>query len=334
MDTVQTVNLSDFATPLPVVERIKSFIEFPESFAALDPCCGDGSALQALVDGTSGSAYGIEQNNEQATKAKRKLTRLARGGYEGAKISHQAFSILLLSPPVAEENEKSVLGILRESRFLVDASMYLAPGGLLVFIVPRHRMNDSLARSITYRYTNLDVYRFPDGYDEHGHLVIFGIRKDRNGYEPEVQKALGMAAKVNLAPLPNLVKPKYKPVKTSPTVKIFRAAILDPEDLREDVARSAAWNTFAGMLGDDQLDMSNTLGRPPIPLHQGHIGLLLASGNLDGQIQNHLVKGRVIKDVAVVNEDGEYGKVVTTTKDVYRISVKTLQSDGKIKTLM
>ncbi len=46
--------------------------------------------------------------------------------------------------------------------------------------------------------------------------------------------------------------------------------------------------------------------RPPLPLHSGHLGLLLAAGKLDGIIgqgvDRHVVKGKVTKVVSKVEE--------------------------------
>ena len=50
-----------YPTPVSVVERVKSFLKFPEErVTVLDPCCGEGLAVKELVEGVNATTYGIE----------------------------------------------------------------------------------------------------------------------------------------------------------------------------------------------------------------------------------------------------------------------------------
>ena len=76
---------------------------------------------------------------------------------------------------------------------------------------------------------------------------------------------------------------------------------------------------------------------PPLDLHSGHIGLLLANGCLDGVvgtgINKHIVRGKVEKYTVSVEECKN--KVVETREmEKYRISIKLLTQDGEIREII
>ena len=55
------IKMGYYPTPIPVVDRIKTFLNYPEeNVNILDPCCGEGLALKNLVDGVNAKTYGIE----------------------------------------------------------------------------------------------------------------------------------------------------------------------------------------------------------------------------------------------------------------------------------
>lgn len=79
------------------------------------------------------------------------------------------------------------------------------------------------------------------------------------------------------------------------------------------------------------------LKRPPLPLHSGHLGLLLASGCLDGLVgegdERHIVRGKVAK---VIQTYQEVKDKVTEEHQVesYQVTIKILTREGDIITLM
>lgn len=94
------IKMGYYRTPDDVVDRIKSFFSFPEVSAnILDPCCGEGLALQRLCQGTNSNSYGIELDKHRADEAKGRLEEVLKCGYEQTRISNGVFSILYLNPP-------------------------------------------------------------------------------------------------------------------------------------------------------------------------------------------------------------------------------------------
>ena len=65
------VKMGYYPTPISVVERIRTFIGIAEKASILDPCCGEGSALAKLTEGTGAKTYGIEIDGHRAEEAKK-----------------------------------------------------------------------------------------------------------------------------------------------------------------------------------------------------------------------------------------------------------------------
>jgi SAM-dependent methyltransferase len=85
-----------YPTPDSVVELARSYLDFGDAaFNVLDPCCGKGNALSDLIQGTKGLGYGVEINEKFVPVAKQKLFKVARGGYESARITNSGFSKIL-----------------------------------------------------------------------------------------------------------------------------------------------------------------------------------------------------------------------------------------------
>ena len=77
--------------------------------------------------------------------------------------------------------------------------------------------------------------------------------------------------------------------------------------------------------------------RPPLPLHQGHLALMLATGMLSGVVgsgeDRHVVKGKVQK-VVVNHTEYNSGAVQERQLDQYQVSIKVLTIEGEIKVLV
>jgi len=325
-----------YPTPLSVVERIKSFLSFPpENANVFDPCCGEGTAVSYLVEGANANTYGIEPDRYRAEQAKEKLDNVLHCGYEDARMSNKAFSCTFLNPPYDWQSEDSdEAGHERtEKAFLRGTIKYLTPNGILVYIVPQPRVTEDIAKILSYRFDAFYGYRFPDGeYERFKQLVLFGRRKPKNYLDDESLRMLSAIPHVEFAEIPHLEDPLYD-VPGSPEVKLFRSNLIDEVELEKDLKSSALWQK----LNQNSRGNKDGVGRPPLPLHTGHLGLLLASGCLDGMVgegeDRHIVRGKVEK---VTHTEQEYQGDVLIERDVekYRVSIKVLTQDGEIRNLM
>lgn len=326
------IKLGHYPTPLSVVERIKSFIRFAEDITILDPCCGEGNALQKLAEGTDVKTYGIEIDAYRAEEAKTKLDYVLKCGYEQTRISNGAFSCLFLNPPYDWETEDEG-NERKEKVFLKETIKYLQPGGLLVYVIPQNRLDKSIAKILAYRFEKFLVYRFPgEEYDAFKQVVLFAVKKKENSMDDEALNKLVQVPVIELKELPTKDDPVYD-LPTSKSVALFKSLVIDEEELSKEVEGSPLWEKFKELARIEQQKME----RPPLPLHTGHLGLLLANGCLDGVVgegeDRHIVKGKVEK---VVNKYAEYKGDILEERELeqYKVSIKILKQDGEIVTLM
>ncbi len=330
------IKMGHYPTPARVVELIRNYLSFPTGpFSALDPCCGEGNALAGLVAGTNAVTYGVELDHQRAEKSKIRLNHTLRCGIEETRIQHRSCSLLLLNPPYDEltlEEEADTKTERQERAFLRMTVPYLIPGGVLVYIIPQNRLDKAIARLLASRFERIRVFRFPDPeYEDFRQIVVFGIRKTSNMLDEREALKLQRVPKMDLAPLADNAEIHY-PILPSAPLTVFRSTIIDPEELEKRMAQSPLWKRFAALTTRTEIRMP----RPPLPLHSGHLGLLLAAGKLDGIVgtgnERHLVKGSVRKITTVLQE--VKGEVLEERElDRYVVSIKVLNQCGDIREL-
>jgi len=328
--------MGHYPTPPRVVELIRTYLFFPPGqFSSLDPCCGEGDALAGLCAGTSAITYGVELDHQRAEESKSRLLNVLRCGIEETRIQHRSCSLLLLNPPYDEltlEEESNTKTERQERAFLRMTVPYLIPGGVLVYIIPQNRLDKTIARLLASRFERIHLFRFPDReYADFRQIVVFGVRKNDNTLDEQEALKLQNTPKVDLALLSDNAQIHY-PVPASGPLTLFRSILIDPEELEKHMAQSALWKRFAALTTRSEL----RIPRPPLPLHSGHLGLLLAAGKLDGIIgtgeDSHLVKGSVRKITSVLQEIK--GEVLEERElDRYVVSIKILNQHGEIREL-
>jgi len=243
--------------------------------------------------------------------------------------------LLLLNPPYDEltlEEEADAKTERQERAFLRMTIPYLIPEGVLVFIIPQNRLDKSIARLLVSRFERINVFRFPDPeYADFRQIVVFGVRKTDNTLDESEVARLESTPKIDLHVLSDETQIRYA-IPASAPLTLFRSTLIDPEDLEKHMAQSPLWKRFAVLTTRSEIRVP----RPPLPLHSGHLSLLLASGKLDGIMgtgdDTHLVKGRVRKITTVLQE--LKGEVLEERElDRYVVSIKTLDKHGQIREL-
>ncbi len=328
-----SVKMGYYPTPLSTVERIRSFLKFPrENVSVLDPCCGEGLALKSLVENANATTYGIELDEYRAERAKANLNHVLKGSYEDARISNGVFSCLFLNPPYDWDTPSESSEAPRdrkEKTFLRGTMKYLQPNGTLIYIIPQNRLTDDVSRILSYRFDDFNAFRFQDDeYDKYRQIVLFGVKKERG--------SMGDAGRLNDLSretpdeIPFADEPMYELPPSKP-VHLFRSSVIDEKELEKLLKNSPLWEKIRNHNDD------GSMGRPPLPLHKGHLGLLLANGCLDGIFgegnDKHIVRGKAEKIISVYDEyDGD--ALIEREVENYRISIKVLERNGEIKTLM
>lgn len=322
-----------YPTPDRVVDIIRARVKLPdEPFAVIDPCCGEGLALARFAEGSAAVTYGVEPDNTRSNEAESRLDNVLHCPIEATRISNKAFSVLYLNPPYdweyEDDGEKCVR---KEVKFFNRSVRWLAPGGLLVFIIPESIWNSNLADTIKHKFQTLEAWRFPNPeYEDFGQIVILGIRKEWDCYS---------YGRFDLEDYSDDItyRMRYIVPRSNPDVPLFMATAFSPDYCARLVEKSVLWSRFREANQSRSGDM--TAKRPPLPLHSGHLTLTLASGVLDGIVGEgpdaHVVKGKVKKvqltDMkSTVSEDGTE-TTTTIIKDKHQVSIKLLTRDGEIR---
>lgn len=330
------------------ISWVLSRVRFPNNLVhILDMECGEGDYLNEFATaaremGAQIKTYGLEPNIVQSHHARRKLDQALPGGLGRTEISHGSFSMIYTRPrPTRRSEADSVSNLLmtllpsKERDILQRATSYLPVGGVLVMRVIQERLAE-LANLIAHRLEDVEI-AFVDRVEQTGpygppgkDAIIFGRKAPVKSMDSEARtKAAKMrkwieevAEKADLPLLEPSHGPYGLPVTKGPS--IFRTDVLDPELLEEELVTSPVWKELEEWMKPED----HGGHRPPLPLHLGHIGLLLSTGLLDGKVANHLMKGRVVKERRSSVDVDENGNEIASEHDRYKVEVRVLEANG------
>ena len=307
-----------YPTPTEVVKMLSVRLEADRlknghTIRFLDPCAGTGAALQQLVKSSMSKAgcqtYGVELNGGRAEEAAENLDNILAADIFQTAIGNEAFSCLFLNPPY----DFNVGGGRAEYTFLERTSRYLAPHGILIYIVPMAQLSGA-ARYLSEHYSDLECYSFPDeDFEKFKQVVVLGTKKRTRspshtaaakiqGWSETRPEALGYRQSKRLK-LPQVANEGIRFITTS----------LEPWAATQEARLRGSWAKpeVEYMLTEPP----QTRRRPLMPLRKGHIAGLLAAGLLNNLTLGEgddrvLVKGQVTKKRQLSH--------VTETEEVHR----------------
>ncbi len=317
-----------YPTPPRVVEMIASLMQArtvtrgATTLRILDPCCGAGDALAQLAecierpDGAAVETYGVELHAGRAQEAEGRLGHVLGTDLFQTSIANGAFGLLFLNPPYdsdAGDDRRT------EQAFLRQTTRYLAEGGLLVFVVPLRRLQES-ERYLASHYARLRVWAFPEPEREaFGQVVVTGTRKAEVQYDQYAAVRLREAIEGDLEELVQHRYPVYNAPATADGEVLFATRTVDhPVAATGEARRSGLW--VAPVVRDALWPAEDARTRPLMPLRRGHLAMLVAAGFLDNlQLEADgrriLVKGRTQKEMVLIE--------TTPQKETYRERLRT-----------
>jgi len=328
-----------YPTPLSVIDSICTYIFHPNgggNYRIIDPCCGTGEPLELIANRLDvEQSYGIELDRKRADISKTRLLKVVHESYTNVRTPEKAYSLLFLNPPYDTDQEWRRL----EHNFLIDTTKHLAPGGLLIYIIPHNRLIPRTARYLAWWYKNIKVIRFPDEeYEAFKQIVVLGIKKDKYCADKNTEGKLQMISKLTAQDIP-ILETTTTPEYCLPNVNgrfWFRGNQLDPEECLQEIETFGLWQDKA--IQEILSPKSNGTFRPLMPLRKGHLAMLIAAGLMDNLevskgVQKYLIKGRTEKKVrrTEVEEDG-VTKITETDYVVTNISALDLVN-GNIFTI-
>jgi hypothetical protein len=294
----------------------------------LDPCCGAGDPLKRIAEHSHAESYGIEIDQLRASVSKEKLSHVLRADALTVRISPGAFSLLFLNPPY-DHDEKSRL----EHRFLVHATAWLMPRGVLIYIIPQGRYHDNTVRYLASWYEGVRLYRFPK--KEHWRFkqtVLFGVKKPRASLDPSLAEKMRSMVQREMEELPA----EGDPLFTLPNAPIsenllFRSNEVSPEEALPEVEDHGVWQ-LPEVRESLSPDRTSPFVQPLMPLRQGHLAQLIAAGFINNRVlvkgkKRLLIKGRTEK--SVIERPGE-DESTLIEREVIRTTIMALDEKGNL----
>ena len=323
---MNNVKMGYFPTENAHVKMIKSALKFPDcSVNILDPCCGEGIALNVLALGTNAVTYGTEIDEARGKEAEGRLDRVGFGSFFHSRISRETFHALFLNPPYLNVIGEGGTKARSEKRFLVESLHNLMQGGVLMYIAPYYRLTYDICRVLCDNFKNISVYRFlNDEFKKFSQVVVFGVKKKRDDGSELAEKLSQYAMLPDKIPLiDTLVPESYVLPEIPKTVEVFKGATFNLGELQRQLAKSKSINLLFEKSRIDAMEK-----RPLLPLNIDQVGLIGGSGLINGYVDcenPHVIKGRIIKEVKKYENEEE--NTLTETR-VNRMLFNVLTPDG------
>ena len=324
--------------PLPETEgkNLRALLSFASPASVIDPCVGQGTALELVISDAPVRRYGIELDAERARIASSKGIETIQGNTFDAIAKPESFSLLYLNPPY--DSEIGTIGNRRmEAVFLEHTYRWLRMEGVLILVIPFERLHDCTG-ILSSHFTSLNVFRMTDPDSvQYRQIAVFGVRREVRGSAVENNKrqlhSVGLYGSfLELAELqPGVCAPYSVPPSGEATLN-YRGL---PYDLLEDLLpQSGAWKQVAPLLMPRE-DVAT--GRPITPLHGGHVGLLCTAGLLNGVFgdgeNRHIARWRSVKHVTTfVEEDGD--AQIIHHRERWTNELRLVYADGRVLKLM
>lgn len=286
----------------------------------------------------------------------------------GCHVSGYSFSLAYVNPPFDTELGG---GRREEQSFVMRATQMLGAKGMLVLVMPMTKLigNRQFVQYLDSYYEDIQIYRFPDGEDAegnpirpYGEIALFARKRkieipidsvyERGDLHKRGFQWSSYARIEDFPPLGdvqpmswNSGRPSWdraKEIQTWPIEKGWRPGTFKKiQHTDEELIEVVENSPLAKHLAEIQ---PREIPRPPLPLDRGHLGLILASGILDGVVESpfgpHVVRGSSTKveyynkEASDSREDPETGAV--TTRDVWSQRMVTIircvTEDGTIHT--
>jgi hypothetical protein len=297
--------------PLPISEaaRLRALLSFFGPASAVDPCVGQGTALEIITQTADVRRYGVELDAERAAIAQSKGIEIIQGNVFDTVAKPESFSLLYLNPPYDSEIGQ-VANNRMERLFLEHTYRWLAMDGVLAMVIPFERLMDC-AGLLSSHFSALGVFRMTDEASvRFRQIAILGVRSNVRGAAVDANKRhlqrVGLYGRYQ--ELPELAPDACEPYRVPPSSETTLSYLGLPYDLLEDLLPlSGAWKQAMPFLAPRE-DVAT--GRPITPLHGGHVGLLCTAGLLNGVFgqgdDRHIARWRSVKHVTTfVEEDGE-----------------------------
>jgi hypothetical protein len=286
------------------------------TFHLLDPCCGNGKALQNVVGYQyKASKWGIELDIERAMEASNNLDTVIQCSIFDARVNPLgSMGLLWLNPPYSTEDRERV-----EVKFLKHSMKWLVTDGVLIFIVPENILDRRNLDWIGQHFYDIRVLRLHrKDYPQFRQIVLIGKKRDKRAEDSEIVPSLEY-------PHIEDVEPKSYSVPPTDGPEVFQGGdTVTNEEIQKNYPRLL--EEIRRITGfEDGVEAIS----PLFPLRKGHLVALITAGVLDGKIQTAdddfiLVKGFSERVSHTRIEDNK-----EITRNTYAIGIRVMEKGGR-----
>ena len=331
------LKLGFYPLPIQEAERIRTRLKYPEQFAAVDPCVGDGIAFKKLLGTSRAHAYGIEIDAYRTEQAAQLGIKVIQANTMTVRCPVESISLLYLNPPydfeIGQQGNKRL-----ESVFLEHTYRWLKQKGVLVLVIPQAQLK-VCARLLAEQFIDLRVYRLTEPESvQYGQVVVMALRRPRAVHLQDSELLQGaeylcrIGDQAAIEPLTDLADNSYLVPPSGPASFVDQGIPLDKvEDL---LPQSSAYRQASRVLIREH---STVKGRPLTPLHGGHVSLLATAGMLNGVFGNaedrHIAHWRSVKFVDHWEEDEPKGALVKHDRERFSHELTLVHADGRTRIL-
>jgi hypothetical protein len=331
------LKLGFYPLPTKEAERIRVRFRYPEEFAALDPCVGDGVAFSRLLAPSKPQALGIEIDAFRAEQAGKLGIQVIQANAMDVRCPAESLSLLYLNPPydfeIGQQGNKRL-----ELVFLEHTCRWLKPKGVLVFVIPRQQLK-VCARLLAEHFTEFRLYRLTEpeciAYDQ---VVVLASRRGRNMHldDAALLQTSGYLARASVGgDVPLLADAADTVFSVPPSAPVALTNRGIPLDQLEDLLlHSSAYRHASRVLIREP---NNITGRPLTPLHGGHVSLLATGGMLNGVFgqgeDRHIAHWRSVKFVDHWEENEATGTTVKHDRERFSHELTLVFADGRTRIL-
>jgi predicted RNA methylase len=311
--------LGFFAAPPEAVAALLSHLEAPDPGAStvMDPCAGEGRALEALASGLGiprKGRYAVELDPERAREAAEHAgARTLHADFRTVRGSPGSFSLSYVNPPFDDELGG---GRREEASFLARACPMATAGGVVVLVLPDRvlRSSGEVQACCGAWLDDLAVYRFPEAHRPYDEVVVIGHRrklptKPTLGWH-EWCRLVDAAGDLGTDDRRWTLPPGREP-------KVWLKTGHTEAELMEAIRTSRLQDLL-------RAEHDAPPPSPPLPLHAGHVSLLLAGGLLDGLVRPPGEEPFVVRGTAVKEQYLDASKCSTTEDDKGNTTEKTV----------
>lgn len=319
-----------YPTDENTLQGIACLLTVPAGYIrAIDPCCGDGAALQFLRKRFLNpmSCYGIELNKERATIAAEQLEHVLNVNTFDCVVGSNSMSFLFLNPPygdvVSDNLAKADKGMNRlEIQFTRRCLGFLRKEGVIALVVPFLSLSPSFCHYLARNIGDIRVYSAAT--DRFNQVVIMGVKRDMSGEELRLIRDRHRDMLVNIGQsISKAAILPTEPVADSylvPTVSTtpFRFEVVSPDKaLLSEVffTHKGLWHRFDSVFSQAS---HHTIPSPLRKLSPWHLSLALAAG----QISGHVVSNDGSKHLLVKGGTQKVQRTVTTMDEINTITTR------------